>query len=210
MPDEKENALNLYRLEYERASIRYNEIYQSVWSIFSYLAIVSGAILTFGGKFFEPEYAIIFSIAPLMFWYWATYEPLNSYADKVLQRLKDIEKIFFDEYKADIKHYTIFCSREGVKWYRRVRVIVRISGGLLLILALLSIINIRFNIITISPNNSHNSETFTLDLKNSGYKLNMKWSDVKSFILDENEITIIESNGDSKKIRIEYQKNISK
>jgi hypothetical protein len=91
-------ALELYKLEYERCVMRYQELYQAVWTNFSYMAIIAGAILTFGGDRFDLAVLALLACAPLVFWYLATFEPLNKYGDQVLERLTWIERILNEEY----------------------------------------------------------------------------------------------------------------
>src|SRR5256885_12536802 len=91
-------ALELYKLEYERCTIRYEEIYKALWTNFSYLAVVAGAILTFGGDRFPIELSVLLACTPLIFWFWSNFVPLNEYGDKVEERLSWIEQIVNDRY----------------------------------------------------------------------------------------------------------------
>jgi hypothetical protein len=85
--DEKDQATH----EYDKAAERYNEIYKAVWQNFSYMAVLAGAILTFGGARLGAVYASLIACAPLLVWYWATFEPLNRYGDLVEKRLRALE-----------------------------------------------------------------------------------------------------------------------
>jgi hypothetical protein len=94
----KQHQLELYKLEYEKAAIRYEDIYKAVWQNFSYMAVLAGAILTFGEKALGPGAAALVACIPLLFWYWATYEPLNRYGDRVERRLSEIEQVVNAEF----------------------------------------------------------------------------------------------------------------
>jgi hypothetical protein len=51
MPNSTDAALELYKLEYERCAIRYDDIYKAVWTNFSYMSVIAGAVLTFGSSY---------------------------------------------------------------------------------------------------------------------------------------------------------------
>jgi hypothetical protein len=101
--------LELYKLEYERCAIRYEDIYKAIWTNFSYLSVVAGAVLTFGSAYLHnPNLAAFIACFPLLFWYWATFLPLDRYADDALRRLQGLEKLLNEEYKTQLDHYTGF------------------------------------------------------------------------------------------------------
>lgn len=116
-------AIDLYKMEYERAAQRYDDLYKAAWTNFSYLALVSGAILTFGSNRFMPELSVFFATLPLLFWWRASFEPLNRYGDQVIDRLKSIEEILsklgglrqvpeVSDDKKGLQHYGAFASRQ--------------------------------------------------------------------------------------------------
>lgn len=109
--------LELYKLEYERAAIRYEDIYKAVWQIFSYLTAISAALLAFGGDRLQQNLFFFLVCVPLVFWFWATYWPLNKYGDLCLDRLVDLEKELNEEHKTKLSHYTDFKRRrsEGLR-----------------------------------------------------------------------------------------------
>jgi hypothetical protein len=78
--------------EYKLAAERYNEIYKAVWQNFSYMALLSGAILTFGKDTAGPTAAALTACIPLLVWYWATFEPLNRYGTLVEHHLTVLER----------------------------------------------------------------------------------------------------------------------
>src|SRR4051794_3083533 len=93
-----DNALELYKLEYEKAAQRYDDVYKSIWTNFSYMAAIAGGILTFGKDKFGIGLSALVAYLFLLFWWLATFEPLNHYADKVAERLADIENILNEKY----------------------------------------------------------------------------------------------------------------
>jgi hypothetical protein len=103
----------LYKLEYERAAIRYEDIYRAVWQIFSYLAAVTAALLTFGADRFQPNLFWSLVCVPLLFWFWATYWPLNRYGDICLDRLVEAEKLLNKKYTMELGQYTTFKARRS-------------------------------------------------------------------------------------------------
>lgn len=120
-----DSKLELYKLEYERAAIRYEDIYKALWQIFSYLSAVTAALLAFGMDRFQPNLFWSLVCTPLLFWFWATYWPLNKYGDLCLDRLVEAEKLLNQNYRTKLAHYTNFKSRrsEGL----RVRYVVYFS-----------------------------------------------------------------------------------
>lgn len=85
-------ALDIVKMEYERAAQRYNDLYNAAWTNFSYMALISGGLLTFGAARFVTAVAVFLACLPLLFWWAASFEPLNRYGDKVQDELKNIEE----------------------------------------------------------------------------------------------------------------------
>lgn len=125
-----DNTIDLYKLEYEKAAERYENIYKAVWANFNYLTLLSGGIYAFGTRVFPLEVTAVLAILPLLFWWVAIFEPMNRYGDRVMYRLMDIEIILTAVYNdalvgkvkipadapADftglgLKHYTLFAER---------------------------------------------------------------------------------------------------
>lgn len=113
----QKDVSELYKFEYERGAQRYNDLYTAAWTNFSYMAIVAGAILTFGGDRFVPELSALLACLPLLFWWLATFEPLNRYGDQVIDRLSQLESLLNTGYNLEgenkLSHYTNFKEREG-------------------------------------------------------------------------------------------------
>jgi hypothetical protein len=85
-------AIDIYKMEYEKAAQRYNDLYNAAWTNFSYMALVAGGLLTFGGVRFVTPLTAFLACLPLLFWWIATFEPLNRYGDMVQKELGEIEK----------------------------------------------------------------------------------------------------------------------
>lgn len=97
--DNKRKArIDFYKMEYEKGVQRHDDIYKSLWTNFSYMAVLAGGILTFGGDRLSPYLLGFLACGPLIFWYLATYIPLNAYGDQDARRLEEIEKIINKEY----------------------------------------------------------------------------------------------------------------
>jgi hypothetical protein len=79
--------------EYETSTNRYNEIYKAVWQNFSYMAVLAGAVLTFGERAFGSTQAALLACVPLLIWYWATFEPLDRYGVLVEFRILELEVV---------------------------------------------------------------------------------------------------------------------
>ena len=117
-----ERIFGLFKLEYEQAAERYENIYKAVWQIFSYMGILAAGILTVGSRNNALPIPVIVSIAltPLVFWFLAIYVPMNHYGAKTGTHLKEIEeninnvsKDFLDPIW-ELKHYRDFDSRKKV------------------------------------------------------------------------------------------------
>jgi hypothetical protein len=86
--------LQLLTLEYEKGTERYENIYKAVWLNFSYSVAVGAAILTFGASKLRLDLLQLLALVPLVFWYAATFVPMDFYGDQTRNRLKEIETDF--------------------------------------------------------------------------------------------------------------------
>ena len=86
-----EVQLDLYKLEYGKCLERYENIYKSIWTQFNYFLLAGGAILTFGKDTLGVELSGLLACLVLIFWFWATFHPLNKYGDEVASRAGEIE-----------------------------------------------------------------------------------------------------------------------
>jgi hypothetical protein len=114
-------AVEIYKMEYEKAAQRYNDLYNAAWTNFSYMALVAGGLLTFGGARFVTPLTGFLACLPLLFWWVATFEPLNRYGDKVENELGDVERALnalciSDDFPKDARkgltHFQHFATRE--------------------------------------------------------------------------------------------------
>ncbi len=115
--EEKTNtALDLYKMEYEKAVERYENIYKAVWQNFSYMSIVAGGILTFGSNFLGDYTLTAFlSCIPLLFWYVVTFVPMNRYGYKASDQLAEIEQKINAIAGTDLNHFRNFKERRKEK-----------------------------------------------------------------------------------------------
>jgi hypothetical protein len=123
----------LYKLEYERAAIRYEDIYKAVWQIFSYMTAVSGALLAFGGDRFQENLFWFLASAPLVYWFLGTYIPLNTYGTNIGARLSAIEGQLNSDYGVSLSQYRNFEQRKtkgGPKHLRVQHFVFSVFGAL--------------------------------------------------------------------------------
>lgn len=87
-------TFELFKLEYEQATQRYENIYRDIWQIFQYMALLSAGILTFASKDsrFPTEVIVFIALLPLVFWSLAIYLPMDGYGQDVRKRLKILEE----------------------------------------------------------------------------------------------------------------------
>jgi hypothetical protein len=103
--DLNETALQLYKVEYEKAADRYDNIYRSMWTIFSYLTAVTAGFLAFASDRIEPHLLISIAAIPLLFWFWTTYLPLDRYGNLVVNRLCEIEDLLNSRFGTELTHF---------------------------------------------------------------------------------------------------------
>ncbi|GBF82701.1 hypothetical protein [Aphanothece sacrum] len=121
-PDDKEweRTFNLFKLEYEQAAQRYENVYKAIWQIFQYMALLAAGIFTFGSKVnendkFPFELILFIALFPLVFWFFATYIPMDQYGKNNLEHLKNLEIKMNQEYEKyhenfswRLEHYSKF------------------------------------------------------------------------------------------------------
>lgn len=96
--DHLTRRFEIYKLEYQIAAERYENIYKAIWQNFSYMAILAGGILTFGAKALPLFWIGALSITPLLFWFTATYLPMDHYARSARKRAAEIEEIITKDF----------------------------------------------------------------------------------------------------------------
>lgn len=151
MPDSPyKEAVAMYKMEYEKAAQRYNDLYNAAWTNFSYMALVAGGLLTFGGARFVAPLTVVLACLPLLFWWLASFEPLNRYGDKVQAELEGIEKAltalcisqdFPKDAQKGLTHFSNFAQRgqrqsASLDRIWRVRYIVRCTAALLILVTI--------------------------------------------------------------------------
>lgn len=92
--DKDDPRFVLLTAEYASCRTRYEDIYKAIWTQFNYFVVAVGALLAFGKDSFGVDVIVLLACIPLLFWFWATFEPLNRYADQAADRAKAIELTF--------------------------------------------------------------------------------------------------------------------
>jgi hypothetical protein len=103
--DADDRVMQLYKVEYEKAAERYDNIYRSIWTIFSYMTAVAAGLLAFGSDKIEWRPLVCLAATPLLFWFWTTYMPLDRYGNQVVNRLRELECLLREDFGADLKHF---------------------------------------------------------------------------------------------------------
>lgn len=104
--DADDRIAQLYTLEYQEAAERYENVYRSIWTIFSYLAAVAAGLLTFGSSRIEPHALVCIAAAPLLFWFWTTYLPLDRYGNQTVMRLSELEELLNERFQTKLNHFS--------------------------------------------------------------------------------------------------------
>jgi len=120
----EETIIKLFELDYSTAVKRYDDNFKSLWTNFSYMAILAGGILTFGKEQLAIDLLIALASIPLIFWFWATFLPLNKYGDLIARRIAEIEKALTSLYFTKMpdleiphKEYNANKARQGLFLY---------------------------------------------------------------------------------------------
>jgi hypothetical protein len=147
-------AIEIYKMEYERCAQRYNDLYNAAWTNFSYMALVAGGILSFGGSRFVTPFTAFLACLPLLFWWLATFEPLNRYGDHVETQILKIEKALnalsisqlkdvAEEARKGLTHFEDFAKRGGTEKPSKIEYLLLCSiFVVLMLLALSTFLNI--------------------------------------------------------------------
>jgi len=131
-------AIDIYKMEYDTAAKRYNDLYNAAWTNFSYIVLLAGGLLTFAGGRFVVSMTVFLACLPLLFWWTATFEPLNRYGKKVATELCRIEKalnaLFIsndlpEKARGGLSHFQNFEQRgkSGIGRVWRVQYVVRVA-----------------------------------------------------------------------------------
>jgi hypothetical protein len=84
--------LTLLTLEYKHAAERYENLYKAIWQNFSYMAVLAAALLTFGGGKLYLPFLLFVALLPFLFWFVATFLPMDMYGERTRTRLSEIEQ----------------------------------------------------------------------------------------------------------------------
>jgi hypothetical protein len=105
-------------LEYQNAVGRYENLYKAIWQNFSYLSVVAGVLLTFGSKALSISVVSLLALSPLLFWFLATFLPMDYYGQRARARLGQIERELTNKYFAGpgLGHFTDFATLE-YRWH---------------------------------------------------------------------------------------------
>jgi hypothetical protein len=155
-------AIEIYKMEYERCAQRYNDLYNAAWTNFSYMALVAGGILSFGGSRFVTPFTAFLACLPLLFWWLATFEPLNRYGDHVETQILKIEKALnalsisqlkgvADEARKGLTHFEDFAKRGGTEKPSKIEYLLLCSVFVALLwLALSTFLNIHLRSLSLT------------------------------------------------------------
>lgn len=116
----------IYLQAYEMAAHRYENLYKAVWTNFSYMTFVSAGIITFGSDRFYLLALLWAALMPLLFWYFVSFIPLDSYGQDQLRHLAEIEEKFLSEFGAEVRHFRRF--KDFRSTHRRKRVAPRLKA----------------------------------------------------------------------------------
>lgn len=107
-----EFQFEIFKLEYEQAAQRYENIYKAIWQIFSYMSALAAAIVAFGANNLPLSTVVYITPLPLLFWLVAIYIPMDFYGQQSRQRLanieKDINEGFLNYSQKKLKHFSDF------------------------------------------------------------------------------------------------------
>lgn len=130
--DQNKPWLELLKLEYEKGADRYENIYKAIWLNFSYSVAVGAAILTFAAAKLRLDLLQFLALSPVVFWFVATFIPMNYYGELTRARLRqieaDINAVFFGDSGLGFRHFTKFAAARA---FWRVGDVVHLTGGLI-------------------------------------------------------------------------------
>ena len=96
--NDTDRKFEIFKLEYERAAERYENIYKAVWQNFSYMSALAAGIVAFGSQALPLTLVAALALIPLVFWFYATFVPMDRYGQLTRARLGFIEAIINDEF----------------------------------------------------------------------------------------------------------------
>jgi hypothetical protein len=133
--DDKDR-IELYKMEYQQCVSCYQDLYNSIWRIFSYLSAVTAAVLVFGTQYLTISATVAASTIPLLVWFLFIYLPMDWYGHVRSDRLAEIEQGL----SGDLKHFTLLKNNKKLEWrFWRARPHWRVIHGMCILAALLLI-----------------------------------------------------------------------
>lgn len=121
----------------------YQDIYQEIWRIFSYLSAITAALLVFGTQLLATKAAVAAATIPLIFWFLGVYIPMDRYGNMRCKRLAQIEEELSNDYNVNLRHFRTLTERStwGSEYGRgwRVRSAVKVFGTCLILTFLVSL-----------------------------------------------------------------------
>lgn len=186
--DNFREIFDLFKLEYDSASQRFENIYRAMWQIFYYMAVLSAGILTFGVRTFPYNISLCIALTPLVFWFLAAYIPMNTYGQNTRTRLKEIEEkiniIFGDKWS--FNHYLNFANRKPLL---RTSYVVYVFGIIVILLW----------VFTLKPTVQY----FYQDFSNPSNLSQTLYHNKESFENIQNELSLVSKKLDDISIHIE-------
>ncbi len=114
-----EFQFEIFKLEYEQAAQRYENIYKAIWQIFSYMTVLAAAIVTFGANNLPLSAVVFFAPCPLIFWLFAIYIPMDFYGQQCREQLLDTENnintAFLKYSQIKLSHFSKFSAERKLK-----------------------------------------------------------------------------------------------
>lgn len=110
-----EFQFEIFKLEYEQAAQRYENIYKAIWQIFSYMTVLAAAIVTFGSNNLPLWAVVVIAPCPLIFWLFAIYIPMDFYGQQCREQLLDTEtninEVFLKYSQIKLSHFSKFSAK---------------------------------------------------------------------------------------------------
>lgn len=124
--DTKAKQLDAYKLEYEQTQEHYRDGYRAVWTNFSYITVAIGAIIGFGSQrnVIPLSFLVIISGGLWLFWWAATFIPLDVYGERRADVLQEIETKMNELLGGRIlTHWTTLNALRRGRWWRVKRIV---------------------------------------------------------------------------------------
>jgi hypothetical protein len=108
---------------YTRCTTRYNEIYTSVWTIFSFLAAGAGILVGFSKDSDRPWLSVVAAAFVILAWYVVLFCPLNRYGNQVAAEAARLEDEINTRFFAGTRAFQMFSNfaqrKSGASFWKR-------------------------------------------------------------------------------------------